>query len=305
MQYSGAPGELAFSPGMPYRRTQTLAMTRFLAFLFLASSLVFGEETPLTAISYSIRNDNAGDKEHKNWDDRKGTLAAYLLEHKASIIGLQEVKHKQLLDMDKALPNHTYVGVGRDDGKTAGEFSPIFYDRRIWKLDPKEHGTFWLSDTPDVIASRTWGHYHNRICTWARLIKIGDPKNESALYVYNTHWDHQSQPARVKSGALILKKVKTRSQQDHPYLVMGDFNATIENPAITQFLKSGLLLDHAKKKMKSSSHWKADLVPGLRIDHVFTAPSFKKATLQVDSNGDKQGNAASDHHPVRLQILQN
>ena len=280
-------------------------MIRILAALFiLASSLAFGKEAPLIAISYNIRNDNGGDKGPKNWDDRKGTLAAYLLEHKASIIGLQEVKHKQLLDMDKALPNHTYLGVGRDDGKTAGEFSPIFYDRRIWKLDPKEHGTFWLSDTPDVIASRTWGHYHNRICTWARLIKIDDPKNESALYVFNTHWDHKSQAARVKSGALILKKVKTRAQQNDPYLVMGDFNATLENPAIIQFLKSGLLLDHAKDKVKSSSHWKAALVPGLRIDHIFTSSSIKKASVQVDSNGDKDGNAASDHHPVRLMVPQ-
>ena len=279
-------------------------MIRFLTCFFLASSFVIGEVAPLTAISYNIRNDNQGDKGPRNWDDRKATLAAYLLDQKASIIGLQEVKHNQLLDMDKALPNHAYVGVGRDDGKTAGEFSPLFYDRRVWKLDPKEHGTFWLSDTPEVVASRTWGHYHNRICSWARLIKITSPGEGTCLYVYNTHWDHRSQPARVKSGELMLKKVKARAHQNDPYLVMGDFNATIENPAIIQFLKSGLLLDHAEKKVKSSSHWKAKIVPGLRIDHIFTSPSFKKATVQVDSNGDKDGNAASDHHPIRIEIPQ-
>jgi len=83
---------------------------------------------------------------------------------------------------------------------------------------------------------------------------------------------------------------------------MGDFNATTENPAIIQFLKSGLLLDHATKKTKSSSRWKATLEAGLRIDHIFTSPFYKKATLQVDSNGDGKGNAASDHHPVRLRV---
>lgn len=279
-------------------------MTRLLAFIFLATSSVFAEKEkpPLTVISYNIRNDNQGDKGPRNWDERKATLSSYLLDHKASIIGLQEVKHNQLQDMIEALPNHAHVGVGRDDGKTAGEFSPLFYDRRVWKLDPKEHGTFWLSDTPEVVASRTWGHYHNRICTWARLTKISPPNEGSALYVYNTHWDHRSQPARLNSGELMLKKVKTRVHQNDPYIVMGDFNATIENPAIIQFLKSSLLLDHAKKKMKTSSQWKADLVPGLRIDHIFTSPSIKEATVHVDSNGDKEGNAASDHHPVRLQI---
>ena len=100
----------------------------------------------------------------------------------------------------------------------------------------------------------------------------------------------------------MLEKVKTRKHSEDPYLVMGDFNATTDNPAIIQFLKSGLLLDHATKKMKSSSHWKATLEAGLRIDHLFTSPFYKKAILQVDSNGDGTGNPVSDHHPIRLRV---
>ncbi len=278
------------------------AILPILSILFLTTFLLFGEKAPLNIITYNIRNDNAGDKGPRDWPERKDTLAAYLLGHQASIIGLQEVKHNQLLDMIKALPNYSHVGVGRDDGKTAGEYSPVFYNRKIWKLDPEEHGTFWLSDTPDVVASRSWGNSHNRICTWARLIKTSSPGIGNAIYVYNTHWDHRSQPARVKSGELILKKIKARSHQGDPYILMGDLNATTENPAVTQLLGAGLLIDHAKKTMKSSSHWKAELVPGLRIDHVFTSPSIKLASLQVDSNGNPEGHAASDHHPVRLSV---
>lgn len=277
-------------------------MIRILAIFLLMLSCLWAGEAPLNVITYNIRNDNAGDKGPRNWPERKGEVAAYLLGHKASIIGLQEVKHRQLLDMDKALPDHSYVGVGRDDGKTAGEYSPIFYDRRVWKVDPKEHGTYWLSDTPEVVATRTWGNGHNRICTWARLIGIKGPEKGTAIYVYNTHWDHRSQPSRVKSGALMLKRIKTRSHQDDPYILMGDLNATTENPAVTQLLESGLLIDHGKTQMKSSSHWKAELVPGLRIDHVFTSPSIKQATLEVESNGDAEHHAGSDHHPVRLSV---
>lgn len=281
----------------------TLRVIRIFIFLFLVSPKFLSAESPtLTMISYNVRNNNANDKGPRNWDDRKNTLASFLKDHKASIIGLQEVKHSQLLDMAKALPHHTSVGVGRDDGKTAGEYSPIFFDKRVWKLDPKEHGTYWLSDTPDVIASRSWGNTHNRICTWARLFKISPPGEGTTLYVYNTHSDHRSQPARVKSGELMLKRMKARTHKKAPYIFMGDFNATIENPAIVQFLKPDLLLDHAKTKNKSSSHWKSELVPGLRIDHIFTSPSLKEATVVVDSNGDKEGNAASDHHPVRLEF---
>jgi hypothetical protein len=94
--------------------------------------------------------------------------------------------------MIKALPGYAHVGVGRDDGKTAGEYSPIFYNRKTWKLDPKEHGTYWFSDTPGVVASRSWGNSHNRICTWARLIRTAAPGKGTAIYVYNTHWDPRS-----------------------------------------------------------------------------------------------------------------
>ena len=273
-----------------------------LIFLFLIPSLQ-AAEGHLQIISYNIRNDNAGDRGHKNWTDRKDTLAAYLLKHKASIIGLQEVKNNQLQDLDKALPKHAFTGVGRDDGKTAGEYSPIFFDRRIWRIDPEAHGTYWLSDTPDVVASRTWGNSHNRICSWARLIRIAGPDKGQALYVYNTHWDHRSQPSRLASGKLMLERIKTRKHQDEPVILMGDLNATTDNPAVKQLLDSGLLVDHSTKQMRTSSQWKAALTPGLRIDHIFTSPSIKPATVVVDSNGDADGHAASDHHPVRLDLV--
>lgn len=277
-------------------------MVRVLAFLLLTFSCLWGGDLPLNIISYNIRNDNAGDQGPKNWPDRRDTITSYLRERKASIIGLQEVKHNQLIDMDKALPDHRHVGVGRDDGKTAGEYSPIFFDHTIWKLDPKEHGTFWLSDTPDTVASRTWGNSHNRICTWARLIGIKGPAKGSAIYIYNTHWDHRSQPSRLKSGELMLQRIKARRHQDEPFILMGDLNATTENPAVKQLLASGLLTDHGNTQMRSSSQWNATLVPGLRIDHIFTSPSIKQATLEVESNGDDAKHAGSDHHPVRLSI---
>ncbi len=277
-------------------------MARIFAFLLLMLPGLWAADAPLNIITYNIRNDNAGDKGPRNWPERKDKVAAYLLAHKASIIGLQEVKHNQLLDMDKALPEHSHVGAGRDDGKTAGEYSPIFFNRTIWKLDPEENGTFWLSDTPDDVATRTWGNSHNRICSWARLIGIKGPGKGIAIYIYNTHWDHRSQPSRVKSGELMLKRIKARMHQDEPFILMGDLNATTDNPAVKHLLNSGILVDHGKKQMRSSSHWKAELVPGLRIDHIFTSPSIKQATLEVESNGGDTNHAGSDHHPVRLSI---
>ena len=257
---------------------------------------------PVTLISYNVRQDTEGDEGPKDWGQRKGMVSGYLLRKNASVIGLQEVRHNQLLDLDKALPQHGYLGVGREDGKTRGEYSPIFYDRRVWKLDPEQNGTFWLSETPGIANSRSWGNHHTRICTWARLIAADDPENKRAIYIYNTHWDHQSQLARFNSALLMLKKIKERTHKEDPYILMGDLNATVKNPAVKSLLGQGLLRDHGKNQYRSSSKWKAGLVPGLRIDHIFTSPSIGEGNLQVESNGNAEGWSGSDHHPVVLRI---
>ena len=278
---------------------------RPLAILLLTCTGLTGlwaDVAPLNIVSYNIRQDTMADQGPRDWQQRKGMVTGYLRDNKASIIGLQEVRHKQLLDIAKALPDHSHVGVGREDGKTRGEYSPIFYNRKTWKLDPKEHGTFWLSDTPGVPNSRTWGNSYTRICTWARLIGISSPEKGRSIYIYNTHWDHRSQPARVKSGELILRTIKARRHQQDPFILMGDFNATTENPAVQQLLASGMLTDHGKRQCSTYSQWKPALAPGLRIDHIFTSVSVKNGRFNIDINPGVQGHAASDHHPVRLSI---
>ena len=289
--------------------TQCVGIVTFVC--LVVASLLHGQppasgadaaENLLEVVAYNIRQDTPSDKGSKDWQQRKGKLADYLVDGKFTIIGLQEVKNNQLLDLDAALPGHDFTGVGRDDGKTRGEYSPIFYHRKTWKLDPDQHGTFWLSDTPDVPKSSTWGNRYPRICTWARLIGLAGRVKGMAIYVYNTHWDHESQPSRVKSAELILKKIKSRPGKNDDVILMGDFNATTENPAIRKVLASGLVVDHGAEQMRSGSRWKVDLVPGLRIDHVFTSPLIREAVVTVESNSGVGGLAASDHHPVVLRV---
>lgn len=223
-------------------------------------------------------------------------VVKFLNEGGFSIIGLQEVKHNQLEDVQKGLPSFKRIGVGRDDGKKSGEYSPLFYDPAIWTADENEQGTFWLSDTPKVPGSKTWGNGVTRICSWARLTG----KNGKSIYVYNTHWDHQSQPSREKAALLVLERIKARTSGDDPVILMGDFNATTENPAIKTLLNSALLVDHGgEEQMVTFNFWKAELKEGLRIDHIFTSPSFKNGRFEVLADGDPVN---SDHHPVVLVI---
>jgi endonuclease/exonuclease/phosphatase family metal-dependent hydrolase len=250
----------------------------------------------LKVSSYNIRMDSNGDKGERDWSRRAPGVVKFLSEGGYSIIGLQEVLHNQLVDLKKGLPKLKQIGVGRDDGKTGGEYSPLFYDPAIWTADTEEQGTFWLSDTPEVAGSKSWGNVVVRICTWARLTG----KDGKSLYVFNTHFDHQSQPSREKAAELILKRVKTRKHGDEPVILMGDFNATTTNPAIITLLKSDQLIDHGNAdQMLTYNFWKAGLKAGMRIDHIFTSPSIKEAKFQALSDGDPPN---SDHHPVVLTI---
>lgn len=269
-------------------------MIKRLFLFFLLPVLLHGGEIKVT--SYNIRQDTSSDQGDRDWSKRAPGVVKFLKDGGYSMIGLQEAKDNQVEDIQKGLPSFKRVGVGRDDGKKNGEYSPLFYDPAVWTVDPVEQGTFWLSDTPEKPGSKTWGNGVTRICSWGRFTG----KNGKAIYVFNTHWDHRSQPSREKAAELIVKRIKERKHGGDPVILMGDFNATTENPAIKTLLGSGLLVDHGGGDQKLTfNFWKPGLKPGLRIDHIFTSPSIKKAKFEVLADGDPVN---SDHQPVVLTI---
>lgn len=264
--------------------------------LFLFLSFLLPAMGEIKVVTYNIRQDTGGDQGERDWGKRAPRVVKFLKEGGCSIIGLQEAKHNQVEDVKKGLPKFVQLGVGRDDGKTRGEYSPIFFDPVVWIVDSTEQGTFWLSDTPEKPGSMTWGNRVTRICSWVRLTG----KDGKSLYVYNTHWDHQSQPSREKAAVLILKRIAARKHAQDPVILMGDFNATTINPAIKTLLGSGDLVDHGGDAQKQTfNHWKPGLNDGLRIDHVFTSSSIKDGKIEVPAAGDPVG---SDHNPVILKF---
>ena len=121
------------------------------------------------------------------------------------IIGTQEALRFQLDELGKELANYGEVGVGRDDGKTAGEYSAILYDRR--RFEVLDEGTFWFAEEPAEPGTLTWGSTFARICSWARL---RDKTSGREFYVFNQHWDHQSQESREKSAEKLLARIAGR-----------------------------------------------------------------------------------------------
>src|SRR5690606_23660953 len=142
-------------------------MTRIVLLLLLVLPVVAcGQLQDLKVMTYNIRYDNKGDGVNQ-WSNRKSKVVTLIKKYDPDIIGVQEALHHQLEDLANALKQYTYVGVGRDDGKTKGEYSALFIRKKRFRIS--ENSTFWLSTTPSVPGSKDWDAAITRIATWARL----------------------------------------------------------------------------------------------------------------------------------------
>jgi len=189
----------------------------------------------LRVMSFNIRYGTAADGEN-HWDRRKDFLVDVIRAEMPDLIGVQEALHSQLEYILRALPGYEMVGVGRDDGVRAGEYACILYRSAALTLNRSD--TFWFSDTPERVASASWGNRVTRICTWAQFTT---PEGR-AIYHYNVHLDHESQPSRERSVALLLARMAVRDPKA-PVLVTGDFNAGETNPALIAMREGNLYRD--------------------------------------------------------------
>ena len=190
--------------------------------LWLLISFCLQAETMVVA-TFNIRNANGGDSINGNgWGQRCPYIAQLVQFHGFEIFGTQEGKYHQLQDLKAAMPGYDYIGVGRDDGKQAGEFSAIFY--KTDRFEVLEHGDFWLSPETDH-PNKGWDAALPRICTWGKFKE----KNSGFEFIYfNLHMDHIGVQARSESAKLILQKVK--EQPSHiPVILSGDFNVDQTN----------------------------------------------------------------------------
>ena len=259
----------------------------------------------LRVLTYNIRYAASGDRGERNWNHRKKTVIKVIRANRPDVLGVQEALAGQMEDPAKGLPEYPWVGAGRDDGKRKGEFSALFFRKERFTVADGGHGTFWLSATPEVAGSKSFGNKNVRICTWAHL---SDADTKQSLYIYNTHWDHQHQGSREASARLILKQVRNRAHKDTPVIVMGDFNATEDNPAValllggaprkeTSFRESFLLLHPEEANRRTFNGWTGRKDGKALIDHILVSPAWtvKKAWIDRTSEGETW---PSDHFPV-------
>lgn len=267
---------------------------------FVAIVLVsFDLNAQYSAMTYNIRY--ATDRDGINsWENRKEWVSDLINYYEPDVLGIQEGLINQVRYLDQELKSYEYVGVGRDDAGEKGEFSAIFYQEE--KLLVLNSGTFWLSLTPDD-PSYGWGANYRRICTWAEFEDIST--NERFL-VFNTHFDHESEEARIESAKLIHQKVEGLNADDLPVLIMGDFNA------IPMSEPYKLLSNHYYDS-KSLTEKKAFGPDGtyngfdtshpldVRIDYIFVSNKIGVEDYAVLSNS-KGNRTPSDHLPVFINF---
>jgi endonuclease/exonuclease/phosphatase family metal-dependent hydrolase len=214
------------------------------------------------------------------------------------VLGVQEALHFQLDEILAALPAYGMVGVGRSDGGQFGEYSAILY--RASRLTVRRAGTFWFSDTPDIVKSNTWGNAIERICTWA----LFDDRQGRSFYLYNLHLDHVSQPSREKSVELLLARIAARAPAA-AVVVTGDFNTGEANPATHAMLKvfrdTFRVVHPDAKDVGTANQFTLEQIGGEKIDYVFVEPETEVLSADIvrTSSG---GRYPSDHFPVTARI---
>jgi endonuclease/exonuclease/phosphatase family metal-dependent hydrolase len=268
----------------------------------------------LRMATFNVRYENDEDRDFRSWRLRVVPAVKAIRSMRPDVFGVQEALHGQVADLRASLSDFQFHGIGRDDGKKEGEYSGIFFRSDRFEADPADAGTFWLSDTPEVPGSKTWGNEIPRIAAWIRLV---DRSTGRGFYVFNTHWDHKNQPSREKAALLLARRIDGRRNPAEPVVLLGDFNAVDGNNAVAylrgkpvtlagqkQSWANGLVdafntLSPSKGNRTTLHFWSGKREGDRNVDHILVSPGAKLIAADIFTG---KAPWPSDHFPVTAQI---
>ena len=303
-------------------------MKRFYFSVVLIAFAVMQLSAQMLVGSYNIRLKVSSDSVKGNvWEKRCQVICDQVNFMSPDIFGAQEVLHTQLVDMLAGLDGYDYIGVGRDDGKTGGEYAAIFYKTNRLRL--LDQGNFWLSETPDR-PGLGWDAACIRICTWGKFARQTATDDE-AFFFFNLHMDHVGVVARREAAKLIVQKI-SEIAPGFPVIVTGDFNVDQNDEIYSIFTQSGLLKDsYIASRLNFAENgtfnsFDTGLYTDSRIDHIFVSPAINVDAYGILTNsywtpdgaseGQLKGHDApqqidfsrytrrqpSDHYPVFVRL---
>jgi endonuclease/exonuclease/phosphatase family metal-dependent hydrolase len=273
-------------------------------FLFTAGCSKQSDSDTLKVMTLNLRYDNPHDSLNV-WPNRAGIVSEFLNSEKPDLLGMQEVLVNQYDYLDSVLVGYGSIGVGRSDGAKGGEMNPVFYRNDRFELIRTR--TFWLSETPEIAGSQSWGAGLPRIVTWAEL---SDKSTHAHLYFFNTHFAHDSDSVRIMSSRLLLEKVDSISA-GFPFVITGDLNMLISSKGYEiltgPFESVPLLIDTYAVSHKRPTgpaytfNGFSDSTSAGRIDYIFVKNGMQ--VLEHRTFIKKlRGVFISDHWPVMAKI---
>jgi endonuclease/exonuclease/phosphatase family metal-dependent hydrolase len=236
------------------------------------------------------------------WPDRLPVVVDMIKRRRPDILGTQEGLYPQLRDLDRELPEYGWIGLGREGG-SRGEFMAVFYRRD--RVEPLEYDHYWLSDTPGVPGSRSWGNSIPRMVTWVRFRERASGRE--FLYV-NTHFDHESQPSRERAAALIVERL-TGTPAGLPIILGGDFNVPAGgNPVYSVLTGAGGFTDSWRITGRADTLGTFHGFKGVpaargtgRIDWILTRGPVSALSSEIITDA-RNGQLPSDHFPVIARL---
>jgi endonuclease/exonuclease/phosphatase family metal-dependent hydrolase len=256
----------------------------------------------LHVMSFNLRF--ASDTPPNSWPQRRPVMRNLLRRERPDLLGTQEGLYQQLRDIQADLPSYyDSIGQGRDGG-SHGEAMQIFYDTR--RLDPLEYDHYWLSDTPDVVGSQTWGGCCPRMVTWIRFL---DRRTNRQFYALNTHFEAFDAQARSNSADLVLERMGQEFDPALPVIATGDFNEAARTGATVydKLVTNGPFLDtwveaEQRSALYGTFHGYRPLTPnGDRIDWILTTPQIATRSARINTYQER-GQYPSDHLPVQAVV---
>jgi len=258
-----------------------------------------GRQRPPAALrvaSFNVRTGLGRDGRH-SWPLRAAACAAAIAGLQADLAGLQEVRLFQERGLARRLPEYAGAGAGRDDGRCRGERCTVAFRPDRLRLDAWT--VRWFSDTPATPGSRSWGNPIPRIATLCRFTDRASGRRFGAA---NVHWDGASAASRLHAAGALLRWL----DPSLPWLVTGDLNATVADPAVALLLAGGLrdtLPDLGARGPLAATHHAWDgSTDGTRIDHVLVDAHWDVLDARID-RARPGGRLPSDHWPVVAEVV--
>lgn len=278
------------------RDSVRILLLAFLAGLLVASLATAGGPVSVKVMTFNIRYGLADDGDNA-WPRRR-ELVFEIMQGDWDFIGLQEALVFQIDEISAALPDYGVLYRTREADPEKGEACAILFRRSRWQLDESHYGTFWLSETPEIPASKSWDSSLPRVATWGLF------HSEAVdLVVANTHFDHRGEVARLESARLLRRRL-VDSAGETPFVLLGDFNAAEDSAPVEhllagsdpQWIEAWRTAHPSKSQAGTFGGWQGT-ADGPKIDHIFVPLEVAVGDAEI-VRWSVDGRYPSDHYPV-------